>query len=137
MHRLIVLARRRQPPARYNNIAVKLKVDETKEIEGIETRVMEERETLDGELVEVSKNYVAICNRNNSVFYFGEDVNIYENGEIVSHDGSWQSGVDGARAGIIMPGTILLGSRYFHEIAPEVATDRTEIVSINKVVETP
>ena len=112
-------------------------LDETKEIEGIETRVVEERETLDGELVEVSKNYFAICNRDNSVFYFGEDVDIYENGEIVSHEGAWQSGVNGARAGIIMPGTILLGSRYFQEIAQEVAMDRAEIVSINTVVETP
>lgn len=98
---------------------------------------MEERETVDGELVEVSKNYFAICNRDNSVFYFGEDVDIYENGEIVSHESAWQSGINGARAGIIMPGTILLGSRYFQEIAPEVAMDRAEIMSINKVVETP
>jgi hypothetical protein len=36
-------------------------------------------------------------------------------------------GSDNARAGIIMPGTPLLGSRYYQEIAPEVALDKAEI----------
>ena len=117
-------------------------LDETEEITTEETgvvttRVVEERETIGGELVEVSRNFFAICDRDNSVFYFGEDVDFYENGVIVGHEGSWRAGVNGARAGIIMPGTILLGSRYFQEIAPEVAMDRAEIVSINKVIETP
>jgi hypothetical protein len=112
-------------------------LDETKVINGIETRVVRERETANGELVEISKNYFAICKRTNSVFYFGEDVNIYEDGEIVSHDGAWRAGVNGARAGIIMPGTILIGARYFNEIAPGVALDRAEIIRLNSTVATP
>ena len=80
---------------------------------------MRERETADGELVEISRNYFAICRPSNSVFYFGEDVNIYENGEVVSHEGAWLAGVNGAREGMIMPGTVLIGARYFQEIAPE------------------
>ncbi|MBI1734545.1 MAG: hypothetical protein HYR51_05165, partial [Candidatus Rokubacteria bacterium] len=51
----------------------------------METRVVRERETLGGELVEISDNYLAICNRDNSVIYFGEDVDRYENGVVVSH----------------------------------------------------
>jgi hypothetical protein len=112
-------------------------LNETKTIEGIETRVVKERETHNGELAEISRNYFAICNRNNSVFYFGEDVDIYENGVIVSHEGSWQHGTNSARAGVVMPGIVLLGARYFQEIAPEVAMDRAEIVSLSEVVETP
>src|SRR5262245_25785883 len=48
-------------------------LDETKVIDGIETRVVKEREVVGGELSEISKNYFAICKKNNSVFYFGED----------------------------------------------------------------
>ena len=112
-------------------------LNQTQTITGIKTRVVEERETHDGELVEVSRNYFAICNRDNSVVYFGEDVDFYENGVIVGHEGSWRAGVNGARAGVIMPGIQLLGARYMQEVAPGVALDRAETNSISEVVETP
>jgi hypothetical protein len=92
----------------------------------VNTRVVEEREWADDELVEVSRNYFARCRETNDVFYFGEAVDIYEDGEIVSHDGAWLAGRKGARPGLIMPGRFLLGSRYFQEIAPDVALDRAE-----------
>ena len=41
-----------------------------------------------GELYEVSRNYFAICKENNSVFYFGEDVNWYKNGNVANHTGT-------------------------------------------------
>lgn len=112
-------------------------LSETKAINGIETRVVEERESEDGELIEVSRNFFAICEETNSVFYFGEEVDDYEDGEIVSHSGEWLAGENDAKAGIIMPGTILLGSRYHQEIAPGVAMDRAEIVSMDETVEAP
>jgi len=101
------------------------------------TRVVEERETINGVLAEVSRNYFAICDRTNSVFYFGEDVDIYEDGVIVSHEGAWLAGVNGARPGIIMPGVILLGGRYYQEIASGVAMDRAEIISMTEAVQVP
>ena len=112
-------------------------LDETKVVNGVETRVVRERETIDGELVEISRNYFAICRPSNSVFYFGEDVNIYENDVIVSHEGAWLAGVNEAREGMIMPGTVLIGARYFQEIAPEIALDRAEVVKLDATVETP
>jgi hypothetical protein len=102
----------------------------------VKTRVVEEREWADGELIEVSRNFFARCKRTNDIYYFGEDVDIYEDGEIVSHDGAWRAGVDGALPGLIMPGTFLLGSRYFQEIAPGVALDRAEHVEMGVTVET-
>jgi hypothetical protein len=45
----------------------------------------------DGELVERSFNYFAQAD-DGTVYYFGEVVNIYENGVIVSHEGSWLVG---------------------------------------------
>lgn len=110
-------------------------LNETMTINGVQTRVVEERETQDGELAEVSRNYFAICKQNNSVFYFGEDVDIYDEGVIVGHEGAWQAGVNDARAGLMMPGIALLGARYYQEMAQGVAMDRAEIVSLNETLQ--
>ncbi len=112
-------------------------LNETKVIDGIETRVVKEREVVGGELSEISKNYFAICKKNNSVFYFGEDVDFYENGMVVNHEGSWRHGVNGAHAGLQMPGILLLGSRYFQEVAPDVALDQAKIIGVNVTYSTP
>ncbi|HEU4443355.1 MAG TPA: hypothetical protein VFR94_01645 [Nitrososphaeraceae archaeon] len=112
-------------------------LNETRQVNGTETRVIEERESIGGELVEISRNFFAICEETNSIFYFGEEVDDYENGNIISHEGAWLAGEDANRAGVIMPGTILLGARYYQEIAPEVALDRAEIIDMGEVVQTP
>jgi hypothetical protein len=103
-------------------------LNETREVNGTETRVVEERETENGELVEISRNFFAICDETNSVFYFGEEVDDYENGAIVGHGGAWLAGEGDNRAGLIMPGTVLQGARYYQEIAPNIAVDRAEII---------
>lgn len=36
-----------------------------------------------------------------------------------------------------MAGLVLLGARYYEEIAPGVALDRAEIISINETINTP
>ena len=112
-------------------------LDDIKRVDGVDTRVVEERETKDGHLVEVSRNYFALSRRTNAVFYFGEDVDMYEKDKIVSHEGAWLSGAGGAKFGLMMPGTILLGARYYQEIAPKIAMDRAEIVSMTDTVKTP
>ena len=111
-------------------------LNETKMVDGVETRVIEERETKDGQLVEVSRNYFAISNRTNDVFYFGEEVDIYKAGG-VTHEGAWISGVKGARFGLIMPGAPKIGVRHYQEVAEGVAQDRAEILSASESVQTP
>jgi hypothetical protein len=105
----------------------------------VTTRVVEEHEMEDGVLKEISRNFFAHCVQNGSVFYFGEDVDNYDDTGtvVVNHDGAWRAGVGGAEPGVIMPGLPLVGARYFQEIAPEVALDRAEILSVTKTVETP
>ena len=90
-------------------------------------RVMEERETEDGELAEISRNFVADCFPSHDVYYFGEEVDIYEDGAIVDHEGAWLAGRHGAKPGMLMPEAgFMVGSRYFQESAPGVALDRAE-----------
>jgi len=110
---------------------------QTRVVDGVETRIVEERETSGDTLVEVSRNYFAISERTNAVFYFGEEVDIYRNGVITSHEGGWLAGVGGARFGLMMPGLPLLGSRFYQEIAPGVAMDRARIVALADTLATP
>src|SRR5437867_305249 len=112
-------------------------LNETKKVDGVETRVVEERETKGGQLIEVARNYFAISKRTNDVFYFGEDVDMYKDGRLVNHDGTWLSGVNGSKFGLIMPGRPLLNARYYQEVAPKVAMDRATIVSVSETVKTP
>lgn len=102
----------------------------------VNARVIEEREFEDGELVEVSRNWFARCVQTNDVYYFGEAVENYEDGELVDRKGSWIAGKAGALPGIIMPGTFLLGARYYQELAPGVALDRGENTRMRLKIET-
>jgi hypothetical protein len=104
----------------------------------ITTRVVQEFETADGELSEISYNFFATCLPDRDVYYFGERVDIYEDGRVVGHEGQWLAGSHGAEAGIIMPDpAFLLGSRYMQEIAPGVAMDRAEHVAVDLDVNVP
>ena len=111
--------------------------DETKTVDGKLTRVVEEREWIDGKLYEVAMNYFAMCETTKDVYYFGEDVDFYKDGKIVKHDGAWLAGKDGAKAGLIMPGDPKIGMKYYQEIAPGVAMDRAEIVELDGDCKTP
>jgi len=104
----------------------------------VKTRVVEEREFINGQLYEVSRNYYARCRQTNDVMYFGEDVCFYDRqGNCVSTEGSWLAGVNGAMPGVIMPGSFMLGARYFQEIAPGVAEDRAENVEMDLDITVP
>ena len=112
-------------------------LNETRTVDGVDTRIVEERETENDQLVEVSRNFFAISKRTNSVFYFGEDVDMYKNGKVVDHEGAWLSGVNGAKFGLMMPGLPLLHARYQQEVAPKIAMDRAEIMSLTATLKTP
>ena len=110
---------------------------ETKMVDGVECRIVEERETKGDKLVEVSRNFFAISKRTNSVYYFGEEVDTYKDGKVTSHAGAWESGKDGAKFGLMMPGLPLLKAKFYQEVAPKVAMDRAEIVGLGLTVKTP
>lgn len=112
-------------------------LNETRTVDGVATRVVEEKEWKDGQLYEIARNYFAICEQTRDVFYFGEDVDFYENGKVVKHDGSWLAGVNGNRAGLAMAGKPKLKMKYYQELAPGIAMDRAEIVSLDETCKTP
>lgn len=110
---------------------------ETKTIDGVETRVVEDRESdQKGNLEEVTRDYYAICVESGDLCYFGEEVDVYKKGKVVGHDGSWLSGQKGAKYGVALPAHPNVGMRYYEEKAPGVGMDRADIVSLKEFIET-
>lgn len=113
-------------------------LNETKVVDGVVTRIIEERENGNGKLVEVSRNYFAISKKDKTIYYFGEDVDMYNSkGKITGHGGSWLAGVKGAKPGVQMPGTVKVGMKYYQEVAPKVAMDRAEVMSLTETLKLP
>jgi hypothetical protein len=110
--------------------------DETEVIAGVTTRVLVETEFEDEVLVEISRNFYAQA-PDGTVCYFGEDVDIFEDGEIVSHDGAWRAGEDGNLPGIQMPGDPEIGMIFQQEFAPGIAEDQTEILAFGETIDVP
>lgn len=109
-------------------------LNSTKVIDGVETRIIEERETNKDQLVEVSLNYFAINKKTNDVYYFGEYVTMYKDGKVTGHEGSWLAGLNGAKYGLAIAAAPELHSRYHQEVAPGVAMDRAEVVGLTATV---
>jgi hypothetical protein len=113
-------------------------LQETKLVDGVQTRVVEDREEKNGKPTEITRDYYAIDKVTGDVYYFGEDVDVYKGGKIAGHDGAWLSGVDGAKFGLMIPGKPVAGSRFFQERAEkQKAMDRSELLSTSGKVATP
>ena len=112
-------------------------LDETKEINGVTTRVVEEKEWIRGEPYEVARNFFAIDEKTKDVFYFGEEVDFYKDGKIADHSGTWNAGEKDSKAGLQMSGNPIVGMKYYQEQAPSVAMDRAEIISLADSLNTP
>ncbi len=116
------------------DIRVEMSVtDQTKEILGVTTIVVREREWEDGELVEDTLDWYANDNEGN-VWYFGEDSKEYDDGEVASTAGSWESGVDGAEPGILMKADPKVGDVYQQEYYEGEAEDMAEVLSLDESV---
>jgi hypothetical protein len=114
------------------NIEIKINGD-TKTVMGIKTLVYRDIVWVDGEVVEDTQDYLAQDDAGN-VWYFGEDVDNYENGKIVDHDGSWLAGLDGAQPGYWMKANPKVGDYYKQEFYAGEAEDEAKILSVSEKV---
>jgi len=104
---------------------------ETKTILGIECMVINDVESVDGEVVEDTDDWFAQDDDGN-VWYMGEDSEELEDGVVVSTEGSWEAGVDGAKAGIVMYGdpSDYINMPYRQEYYEGEAEDIGEVVEV-------
>ena len=122
----------------FRDVSVRITVlDEVRTVAGVRTRVVEEYEATDGEVVEVSRNYLAQT-RDGVVCYFGEEVDIYDgDGNVVSHRGAWLADGETNIPGIFMPSPLEVGQAFQQEIAPGVAEDLAKVVALGEITEMP
>jgi hypothetical protein len=109
----------------------------TKQIaNGVTARVVRDVVTEDRQLVEVTDDWYA-QDRAGNVWYLGEATTEYENGKPKTTEGSFEAGVDGAQAGIIMPARPRPGLRYRQEYYKGHAEDKAKVVSLREQAEVP
>jgi hypothetical protein len=103
--------------------------DRTKRIEGIKATVVSDvLWRADGGLAEKTTDWYADDN-NGNVWYLGEATATYKpNGQLESREGSWQAGVNGAVAGLIMPADPKPTDAYRQEFYLHHAEDQAWIV---------
>ena len=112
----------------------------------VTTRVVEELEWEDANangvvdadetLIEVSRNFFAQT-QDGTVCYFGEEVDIYEDGVVVSHEGTWRADDRGNAPGIFMPADPRPGMTFQQEAAPGIAEDTATVVRRGRTVTVP
>jgi hypothetical protein len=110
--------------------------DRTKTIAGIDARVVHDQVTEDGEIKEDTFDWYA-QDADGNLWYLGEDTTEYENGKPKTKEGSWEAGVDGALAGIIMPADPRVGQTYREEYYKGHAEDGASIIGVNGLAKVP
>jgi hypothetical protein len=103
---------------------------------GIEARVVRDVVSEGGEPVEVTDDWFA-QDLDGNVWYLGEATTEYDDGRPKTTAGSFEAGVDGAQAGIIMPAEPEAGLAYRQEYYAGEAEDRAEVVSLDEQAEVP
>jgi len=97
---------------------------QTKAIDGVRTRVVQDRLFLDGALEERTADYYA-QDRCGNVWYFGEDTAVLDaNGHVTDRSGSFRAGVGGAQPGVYQQRAAELGRWFRQEWSKGQAEDR-------------
>jgi hypothetical protein len=107
---------------------------QTKTIEGVPCVAVHDRLSMRGHLEERTTDWYSQDSRGN-VWYLGENTaELDARGHVTSTEGSWQAGVDGARAGIYIPGRPRLGQTGLQEFLKGHAEDHFEIIGVFRSV---
>jgi len=109
----------------------------TKTIQGVHATVLHDNLYLAGKLAERTTDWYAQDGGGN-VWYLGEDTaELDRNGRVTSTEGSWQAGVDGAKAGIYMPAHPKVGESFSQEFYKGHAEDHFRVVGLRTSVNVP
>jgi len=106
-------------------------------IDGVRTRVVEDRLFLDGVLEERTSDYYA-QDRCGNVWYFGEDTATLDpQGHVISTDGSFHAGVGGAQPGVFMQAHPQVGRTFRQEWYAGQAEDVYRALDLSTSVTVP
>jgi len=105
--------------------------DRTKSIVGVTATVVHDTLSNNGSVLEDTWDWYAqdVCG---NIWYLGEDTKEFKSGQVVSTEGSWETGVDGAQAGVALPATPAVGQTYRQEYYAGQAEDSGSILSVTE-----
>ena len=106
----------------------------TRQVMGVETVVVRDREWRGAALVEDTEDWFAQDGDGN-VWYFGEDTAECRDGQVTSHAGAWEAGVDDAEPGIVMLGAPRVGDTYRQEYYAGQAEDAARVRELGATVD--
>ena len=109
----------------------------TRVIDGVATRVVEDRLYLNNVLEERTSDYYA-QDRCGNVWYFGEDTaTLDRKGRVADTEGTWHAGVDGAQPGVFMQAHPQVGRRFRQEWYQGQAEDVFKVIDRSAAVTVP
>ena len=108
----------------------------TRVIFGVTCVEVHDTVTLDGELSEDTLDWFA-QDRNGNVWYFGENTAEFADGLITTIEGTWMTGVNGDKPGIVMKAHPAIGDFYRQEFSLGNAEDFAETLSLTETVTVP
>jgi hypothetical protein len=109
----------------------------TRVIDGVRTRVVEDRLFLSGKLEERTSDYYA-QDRCGNVWYFGEDTaELDSHGRVIDTSGSFHAGIDGAQPGVFMQARPQLGRRFRQEWYAGEAEDTFKVIDLSTPITVP
>ncbi len=89
-----------------------------------------------GNLIEVALDYF-VQSDNGDVYYLGEDVDDYVNGQITGHGGAWHFGVDTDKLGLFLPASPKVGDKFRSEDVPGITHENDEVIAVDETVTVP
>jgi hypothetical protein len=111
--------------------------DQTRKIaNGVTARVVRDTVTEDGKIIEDTFDWYA-QDKEGNVWYLGENTAEFEDGKLITKEGSFEAGVDGAMPGIILPADPRHGMQYRQEYYKGEAEDNGEVLSTDEMVQAP
>jgi hypothetical protein len=106
-------------------------------IDGARCVAIRDRLYLRGRLAERTTDYYT-QDQHGAVWYYGEDTaELDVHGHVTSTEGTWRTGVNGARPGIYMPAHPQVGERHRQEFYRGHAEDHFQVVSRNARITVP
>jgi hypothetical protein len=115
------------------DIAVVVTTSTKKLANGITARQVRDTARSKGQIIEDTVDWYAQDSEGN-VWYMGEQTAEFENGKIVSREGSWEAGKDGAMPGITIPAQPEVGQKYRQEYKKGEAEDNGQVLAMNNLV---
>lgn len=102
-------------------------------VAGVPVTVVKVDDYHDGEFVKTTEDYFAQA-PDGTVYYLGERVDEFEDGQVVGHEGAWLTEPNGNPPGVFMPASPTVGETFYQEQIPGVAEAQAEVIAVNQTV---